>query len=101
MGTRVRIADAADVPAGSARVVEASGKAIALVNAGGRLYAVDNTCLHRGGPLGEGEIDGLVLTCPWHGWRWDVATGASTNNPAVRLACYPVTVEDGAVYVEV
>lgn len=100
MATKVKVAEAQDIPVGQARVVEASGKPIALVNADGTLYAVDNTCLHRGGPVGEGDLDGLVLTCPWHGWRWDVKTGVSVNNPAVRLACYAVSVEDGAVYVE-
>jgi nitrite reductase/ring-hydroxylating ferredoxin subunit len=100
MATKVKVAEARDVPVGQARVVEAAGKPIALVNADGTLYAVDNACLHRGGPVGEGDLDGLVLTCPWHGWRWDVKTGVSVNNPAVRLACYTVSVEDGAVYVE-
>lgn len=100
MATRVKVAAAVDVAVGEARVVEASGKPIALVNADGTFYAVDNTCLHRGGPLGDGELDGLILTCPWHGWRWDVKTGANTNSPAVTLTCYPVSVEDGAVYVE-
>ncbi len=99
MTTKVRIAAAADLPPGQARVVEAAGKPIAVVNADGEFYAVDNTCLHRGGPVGEGELRGLVLTCPWHGWRWDVRTGANVNNPAVKLTCYPVTVEQGAVYV--
>jgi nitrite reductase/ring-hydroxylating ferredoxin subunit len=101
MPTRVKVAAAADVPVGTAQVVEAGGKPIALVNTDGVLYAVDNSCLHRGGPLGEGDLDGVVLTCPWHGWRWDVTTGANANNPAIRLACYPVTVEHGAVYVDV
>jgi nitrite reductase/ring-hydroxylating ferredoxin subunit len=41
-----------------------------------------------------------VVSCPWHAWRWDVTTGANTNNPAVRVAAYPVTVEGGAVFVE-
>ena len=99
MPTKVKIAVAADLPPGEARVVEAAGKPIALVNADGEFYAVDNTCLHRGGPVGEGELRGLVLTCPWHGWRWDVKTGANVNNPAVKLTCYPVIVEQGAVYV--
>jgi nitrite reductase/ring-hydroxylating ferredoxin subunit len=92
MATKVKVAATADLPPGRACVVEAAGKAIALVNAAGQLYAVDNACMHRGGPVGDGALDGLVLTCPWHGWRWD---------PAVKLACYPVTVEHGAVWVEV
>jgi 3-phenylpropionate/trans-cinnamate dioxygenase ferredoxin component len=101
MATRVKVGASADLPPGQARVVEAAGKVIALVNAGGQFYAVNNACLHRGGPVGEGELEGLVLTCPWHGWRWDVKTGASVNNPAMKLTCYPVTVDQGAVWVEV
>ncbi len=101
MATKVKVAASADLPPGRACVVEAAGKAIALVNAAGQLYAVDNACMHRGGPVGDGSLDGLVLTCPWHGWRWDVTTAANVNNPAVKLACYPVTVEHGAVWVEV
>ena len=100
MATRVKVAAIADVPPGQARVVAAAGKPIALVNADGRFYALDNACLHRGGPVGEGELTAGVLTCPWHGWRWDVTTGASVNNPAVKLTCYPVTVEQGAIYVD-
>ena len=101
MAERVKVADAAEVAPGEGRVVEAAGKAIALFNASGTFYAIDNTCLHRGGPLGEGDLEDTVVTCPWHGWRWDVKTGANVNNPAVTLSCYPVTIEGGAVYVEV
>jgi nitrite reductase (NADH) small subunit len=101
MPEKIKIANATDVPPGEARVVEAAGKPIALVNADGTFYAMDNTCLHRGGPLGEGDLEGTVLTCPWHGWRWDVRSGASVNNPAVKLSCFPVTVEGGSVYVEI
>jgi nitrite reductase (NADH) small subunit len=100
MPEKLEVASVADVPPGEARVVEAGGKPIALVNAEGTFYALDNTCLHRGGPLGEGDLEGLVLTCPWHGWRWDVRSGANVNNPAVKLSCFPVTVEGGMIYVE-
>ena len=47
-----------------------------------------------------GDVDGPVVTCPWHAWRWDVRTGANVNNPAVKLACYPVTVDNGALLVD-
>ena len=67
----------------------------------GRSTAVDNTCAHRGGPLGQGDLDGAVVTCPWHGWRYDVRTGLHDGSPPVRVACYPVTVENGTVYVDV
>lgn len=97
---RVRLLGAAEVPAGAGRVVEVGGRTVALFNVGGRFYAVDNACPHRGGPLGDGDLDGPVVTCPWHGWRWDVTTGANVNNPAVRVGCYPVTVEQGELFVD-
>jgi nitrite reductase/ring-hydroxylating ferredoxin subunit len=100
MSARVRVAQVADVPSGEGRVVEAQGKALALFNLSGTFYALDNACPHRGGPLGEGDLDGAAVLCPWHAWRWDVKTGANVNNPAVRVACFPVTLEDGGVYVE-
>ena len=96
---RVKVAAIGDVPAGEGRVVEAEGKTVALFNVDGSYYAIDNTCAHRGGPLGEGDLDDRVVTCPWHAWRWDVTTGANTNNPAVRVDCFPVTVEAGSIFV--
>jgi nitrite reductase (NADH) small subunit len=98
---RVRVVRSSDVPAGEGRVVEAGGRSLALFNVDGAYYAIDNSCAHRGGPLGEGELDGTVVTCPWHGWRWDVKTGANANNPAVKMACFPVSVEAGDVFVEI
>jgi nitrite reductase (NADH) small subunit len=89
-----------DIPVGEGRVVDAGGKTLALFNVGGTYHAIDNTCSHRGGPLGEGDIDGTIVACPWHGWRWDVTTGANANNPAVSVACFPVTVEQGEIFVE-
>jgi nitrite reductase/ring-hydroxylating ferredoxin subunit len=89
-----------EVAVGEARVVEVGGRTVALCNVEGSLYAVDNVCPHRGGPLGEGDLDGRVLTCPWHAWRWDVTTGANVNNPAVTLRCFPVTVEGQGIFVE-
>jgi nitrite reductase/ring-hydroxylating ferredoxin subunit len=61
---------------------------------------MDNACPHRGGPLGEGDLEGRVVSCPWHAWRWDVTTGLNVNNPAITMACFPVSVADGEVFVE-
>jgi nitrite reductase (NADH) small subunit len=97
---RVRVARVEDVPAGQGLVVQTGGRALALFNVDGTFYAIDNTCLHRGGPLGEGELEGRVVMCPWHAWRWDVTTGANVNNPAVKVACFPVSVERGEIFVE-
>lgn len=101
MSARVKVADVGDIPAGELLVVEAAGRPIALANVDGTIHALSNACLHRGGPLGEGDLDGTTVVCPWHGWRWDVRTGANANNPAIAVACFPVTVDGGAVYVDV
>lgn len=98
--TRVRVATVGEVPEGQGRVVEAGTRALAIFNVGGRYYAIDNACAHRGGPLGEGDLDGALVTCPWHAWRWDVTTGANANNPAVKMACFPVTVDGDAIFVD-
>ena len=98
--TRVRIAGAGDVKPGEGRVVEVDGRSVAVFNVDGRYYAIDNLCPHRGGPLGEGDLEGTVIACPWHAWRWDVRTGANVNNPAVKLECFTVVEEAGEVFLE-
>jgi 3-phenylpropionate/trans-cinnamate dioxygenase ferredoxin component len=100
MSRRVFVTQVAQVPAGEGCVVDAEGKALALFNVEGTFYALDNACAHRGGPLGEGELDGTAVVCPWHAWRWDVKTGANVNNPAVRMTCFPVSVDGDRVFVE-
>jgi nitrite reductase/ring-hydroxylating ferredoxin subunit len=96
----VRVAAVGEIAPGEGRVVEAGGHVLALFNVDGAYHCIDNACPHRGGPLGEGDLEGRVVSCPWHAWRWDVTSGANTNNPAVRVAAYPVTVADGGVFVE-
>jgi NAD(P)H-dependent nitrite reductase small subunit len=97
---RTRVAKVSDVPPSTGRVVEVGRQTLALFNVEGRFFAIDNTCPHRGGPLGDGDLEGTVVMCPWHAWRWDVTSGANVNNPAVRIACFPVTVDNGEVFVE-
>ena len=100
-GKRARVATVGEIAEGEGRVVDVEGHTLALFNVGGTFYAIDNMCPHRGGPLGEGDIDGPIVLCPWHAWRWDVRTGSNANNPAVKVACYPVSVDGEAVFVEI
>ncbi len=93
MGELIRIAGTTDVTPGSGMVVEVNEKAIAVFNLDGTFYAIDNTCLHRGGPLGEGDVEGDVVTCPWHGWQYNVKTGGCVNNPSAKVTSYEVTIE--------
>jgi len=102
MSNAIRVASAAEVPPGSAKLVEANGTRIAVFNVAGRFHAIDDTCSHQGGPLSEGTLDGKVVTCPWHGARFDVTTGAVLGPPARRnVASYPVRVSGPDLLVEV
>lgn len=99
MSEFVRVAGTADLKPGSGMVAEINGKSIAVFNVEGTYHAIDNTCIHRGGPLGEGDVEGQVVTCPWHGWQFNVTTGACVNNPAARVVSYPVQVEGNDIKV--
>lgn len=92
---------ARDFPVGAVRLVLAAGRRLAVGNDDGRLFAVDDTCLHRGGSLAGGHLDGPVLVCPMHWWRYDVRTGGRLGQPGLRLRRYPVRVVDGEVRVTV
>jgi len=97
----VRAARVEDVQAGNGKCVEVNGRQIALFNVGGVFYAIDNTCLHRGGPLAEGELDGTVVTCPWHSWQYDVTTGVNTMDESERVERFEVKVEGADVLIAV
>jgi nitrite reductase/ring-hydroxylating ferredoxin subunit len=68
---------------------------------GGTIFATDNTCLHQGGPLGEGELVGDVVICPWHQWEYNVRTGEIPGNSSAKVATYPVQVEGNDIKVAV
>ncbi len=93
MAEFVRVAAAADVKPRQGIVAEANGKTLAVFNVHGTIHAINNTCCHREGPLGEGELDGDIVTCPWHGWRFNVTTGACMNNPSAQVEAYEVKIE--------
>ncbi len=78
-----------------------AGAALAVANVDGTFYALTNSCPHAGGPLGEGALDGPLLTCPYHGWTYDVTDGSCKTNPDVTVKTYPVAVEKDAVCVRV
>ena len=97
----VRAAAVGEIPAGTIREVTVAGKPVAVANVGGQFYAINNTCLHRGGPLGDGVLEGKVVTCPWHGWQYDVTTGKVIQNPSVGVDSYPIEVRGGEIFVDV
>jgi NAD(P)H-dependent nitrite reductase small subunit len=95
----VSIATTDDIPVGEGRVIAVRNREIALFNVGGAFYALENTCCHRGGPLGDGTLEGNTVTCPWHMWQFDIATGACANSPGDHVRTYDVIVEGDAVKV--
>ena len=75
-------------------------KTICIANVNGAITAMDNICLHRGGPLGQGIIEGSKIICPWHGWAFDAQSGEAAHNANAKVAVYPVNIANGDVLVE-
>ncbi len=101
MSEFVKVAEVTDLKPGESKTVMVGDREIALFNVEGKFLAVDNLCPHRGGPLAEGVVEGNIVVCPWHGWRFDLCTGAS---PVVKTACvdtFPVQVEGNDVKIKV
>jgi nitrite reductase/ring-hydroxylating ferredoxin subunit len=96
----IPVAELTEVPPGRSKVVRVAGKAIALFNVDGAIYAMENRCPHEGGPVGDGEFVGAVITCPSHQWQFDVRTGACAHDPSVLAKTYDVRVDDGLIFVE-
>ena len=97
----VTVARLGEIPPGTGRQVTVGERWVGLFNLGGQYHAIDNVCLHRGGPLCEGPIAGNIVTCPWHGWQYDVTTGGNLDDETARVARYDVKIENGAVLVAV
>jgi len=93
------VARAEELPPGSARAVQVGDREIAVFRCEAGFFATQGKCLHMRGPLGHGRLDGCVLTCPWHGWQYDVRTGENEFDHALALETYEVVVEDGEVKV--
>jgi nitrite reductase/ring-hydroxylating ferredoxin subunit len=101
-GRLVEVARVEDLPEGRGATVELpGGKEVALYNVGGEFYAVENFCPHRGAPLADGDLCGHAIECAWHGWRFDLRTGACLNNPSQPVETYEVVVEDGLIKIRV
>ena len=97
----VKIADQSELPAvNTVKELPCGDKMICVSNVDGEIHAMENTCLHMGGPLGEGVIAKGKVICPWHGWAWDPKTGQGPG-PGAKLAVYPVRVEGGEVMIEI
>lgn len=101
MAEFVKVAKKSEIPDDTGKFIEVNGKEIALFKACGRVYALYSVCPHQGGPLAEGGFDGKVVTCPWHGWQFDVTNGECAFDPSVKQETFSVKEEDEDIFVQV
>lgn len=99
MADWIAIARADECPPGTAIERVAGDRMVALANVAGTFHALDGLCPHQGGPLGTGVLCGTVLTCPWHGWQFDVVSGRHQISPTLRQAVFEVRERAGLVEV--
>src|SRR5437879_5975536 len=95
----VTVGRVGDLPAGQGRQITVNGRFVALFNLGGTFHAIDGICLHQGGPLAEGPLTQCIVTCPWHGWQFDVTTGALVHDPRVGVTRHDTRVVGDEVQV--
>jgi nitrite reductase (NADH) small subunit len=100
MANWIRVAGEQDLPPGSCGEYVAGERIVALFNVGGKFYALDGICPHQGGPLGKGSLTGCIVTCPWHGFQFDVTTGQHQTSRSLVQTKFPVKVESGEVWVD-
>ena len=101
MAELIKIGNKSNIAAGSSMAVEVHGQQVAVFNVDGTFYALGGTCTHRGGPLAEGQIDGLTVTCPWHRAQFDLKTGNVLAPPAPRsVPTYKVVIEGDDLSIE-
>jgi|ERR1700682_5553781 nitrite reductase/ring-hydroxylating ferredoxin subunit len=101
MADFVEVAQLHQILPGTGIVVKIAGKDVALFNVDGSVYAIDDSCMHAGASLGNGKLDGKIVTCRAHGLRYDVTTGHLTSSPGFGVAAYPVKVLDGKIMVAI
>jgi nitrite reductase/ring-hydroxylating ferredoxin subunit len=97
----IRVCSTDDCPPGKGIELVAGDRMVAVFNVDGKLYALDGVCPHQGGPLGKGCLTGAIVTCPWHGWQFDVRNGQHQLSRTLVQPGFPVRVEDGAVLIDV
>jgi nitrite reductase (NADH) small subunit len=95
-----KLASLDELPPGSLIEIVRGNDLYALCNVEGEIRALSGTCPHQGGPLGQGALDGGVITCPWHAWEFESATGVCVFNDQIRVPTYSVRVDSGEILVD-
>lgn len=90
-----------DFAPGTATECVVADRIVAVFNVDGEFRAMDGVCPHQGGPIGKGEMQGCIVTCPWHGWQFDVRDGQSQLSPGVQHPTFEAKVENGRVFIAI
>ncbi len=94
MAEFIRICSTSELPPeGQATEITIGNRVVCVANVQGAISAIDNVCIHRGGPLGQGTIENGKIVCPWHGWQWDPRTGQAAHSSAARVSVYEIKVQ--------
>lgn len=101
MAEKVKVAKVSELEEDRGTIVDANGMTLALFQIEGKIYAINNSCPHANGPLGEGDLEENVVMCPWHGWQFNVQTGENEEDPELKVQTYPVEVDGDDIYVEI
>jgi 3-phenylpropionate/trans-cinnamate dioxygenase ferredoxin subunit len=97
-----RVAHVREIPEGRGHCVRVGGLEVGLFRVGSEIHAMENRCPHAESPLSEGTLEGPVIVCAAHGWRFDVRTGFRPESPdGWPIPCFPVRVEAGEVWIDV
>jgi nitrite reductase (NADH) small subunit len=94
------VAKKSDLPKNSSLSVEIEGHLVALFCSGGKYYAMEGRCVHRGAPLGDGHLSGSRVTCPWHAWEFNVKSGECYTMAGAKQQMFPVKVEQDEIWVD-
>lgn len=100
VSTRHRLATIDEVAPGFGKECVVDGKIIALFNINGEFHAIDGLCAHAGGPLASGTVSGNMVTCPWHGWQYDIPSGQHCLTPTICQQSYAVIIDGDQVCIE-
>jgi 3-phenylpropionate/trans-cinnamate dioxygenase ferredoxin component len=98
---RIKIAEPNEIGDGTSKIINVAGRSVAVFRIQNQYFAIANACVHRGGPLGEGHVENYEVTCPWHGWRFNLVNGAFSMIPTLKVKTFQVKENDEGVFIEV
>ncbi|MCA9191277.1 MAG: Rieske (2Fe-2S) protein [Planctomycetales bacterium] len=94
----LKLGAVAEVAVGTAKEFLVDGRVVAIFHTTDGIFATDGMCAHQGGPLANGMLDGKCITCPWHGWQYDVSTGNNLLTKKQMLDCYEVELRNEEIW---